>query len=212
MAVSWLRAVRRTGSKRALAVALALTLLLPRAHVQQCSEAPLGKTATSTAVEVVLPVGDKSELETPSAFASVPGGRGQGLTSSSRAAFVGPWRERKGGDSGGKMVATAVRASSKRPAAELRSDNVIGSPTEALESVGATVGKSAREIVEEFSGHIQVSRSSFDVDRGVFVGGHGGMEAYLLVFTDSTDACCAGNRSALFSLLPLLRESVTVTG
>lgn len=170
-AVSWLRTIRRTGSKRALAVALALTLLLPTAHVQQCSEAPLGRTATGTAVELVLPAADNSKMETPSVFASVSGGRGEGLTSSSRAAFVGPWRERKGG----KMVATAVRASSKRSAAELRSDDiVIGSPTEALESVGATVGKSAREIVEEFSGHIQVSCSSFDVDMACLLGGDRG--------------------------------------
>lgn len=194
------------GSKRALAVALALTLLLPRAHVQQCSEAPLGRTATGTAVELVLPAGDNSEMETSSAFECLPGGRGQGLTSSSRTAFVGPWRERKGEDSGGNVVATAVRASSKRPAAELRSDSVvIGSPTEALESVGATVGKSVREIVEEFSGHIQVSCGTFDVDMACLLGGDRG---YLY---EVTDACCDRKQSILFSLLPLLKESVAVT-
>lgn len=181
-AVSWLRAARRAGGKRALAAALAFTLLLPSLHSPRYPSenavggGPLGG-ATPRAMELVLPAADNPQDERPSAIAGVRGSRErQGFGSVERgrpksaratafptkAAFVEPWRKGIGNSeqSGPGLVATAVRAASRAPAEMKSAEPVIVFSAEALGSMITTVAENAREIAEEFSGHIQVGRCS----------------------------------------------------
>lgn len=128
-------------------------------------------------MELVLPAADNPQDERPSAIAGVRGSRErQGFGSVERgrpksaratafptkAAFVEPWRKGIGNSeqSGPGLVATAVRAASRAPAEMKSAEPVIVFSAEALGSMITTVAENAREIAEEFSGHIQVGRCS----------------------------------------------------
>lgn len=184
MASGWLRAAKRTASKRALTVALAFALAFPSLNaprypggaVEGGGGVPSGAGGGAPTVELVLPSDGSVAVQSAESVAGAGGaqvlarsssaqrgGLGAGRTAGSRAAFVGPWGEEVGGSGGGGggggqqrgVLATAVKAPLRR-GAKGASSTVKETPKEALLSVVTSVGENGREIAEEFGGHIKV--------------------------------------------------------
>lgn len=176
MASGWLRAAKRTASKRALTVALAFALAFPSLNAPryQAAEGLVpggGSSSGAPGVELVLP--SESSVAVESVGSVVGSGRGQGPARSSsaqrggfgvgggratgsRAAFVGPWGGEGNGDGQQRVLATAVKAPPLRRGAKGAPSTVKETPKEALLSVATSVGENGREIAEEFGGHIKV--------------------------------------------------------
>lgn len=181
MASGWLRAAKRTASKRALTVALAFALAFPSLNaprypggaVEGGGGVPSGAGGGAPTVELVLPSESSVAVQSAEPVAGAGGaqvlarsssaqrgGLGAGRAAGSRAAFVGPWGEEVGSSGGGGgqqrgVLATTVKAPMRR-AAKGASSTVKETPKEALLSVATSVGENGREIAEEFGGHIKV--------------------------------------------------------
>ena len=179
MASGWLRAAKRTASKRALTVALAFVLAFPSLNaprypggaIEGGGGAPAGGSGGGAPiVELVLPSESSVAVQPAERVAETGGaqglarsssaqrgGFGAGRAAGSRAAFVGPWGEEAGGGSVQQrgVLATAVKAPLRR-GAKGASSTVKETPKEALVSVVTSMGENGREIAEEFGGHIKV--------------------------------------------------------
>lgn len=176
MASGWLRAAKRTASKRALTVALAFALAFPSLNaprypggaVEGAGGVPVGGGAPT--VGLVLPSESSVAVQSAESVAGTRGaqnlarsssaqrsGFGAGRAAGSKAAFVGPWGEEAGGGSVQQkgVLATAVKAPLRR-GAKGASSTVKETPKEALVSVVTSMGENGREIAEEFGGHIKV--------------------------------------------------------
>lgn len=172
-AVCWLRTAKRTASKRAITVALAVTLAFPSLNAPRFSGEGVAagggsrSGAGTPAVELVLPSGTAAAEQATTkvavevrqeggerVFNAQRGGFGTGPAAASKEAFVRPWGEEVGVRPKG-VVAAAVRAPS-RGGKKSRLEPVKETPTAALRSLVNTVGENGLEIAEEFSGHIQV--------------------------------------------------------
>lgn len=180
MASRWLRAAKCSASKRALTVALAVTLLFPSLNTPRYAEgggsvAP-GAGHNAPAVELVLPSesaaaeralpagrgGSASSgegiLRSASAASQQRVGVGGGRAAPSSSAFVRPMGEGSGGSAAVQpngVVATAIKLPFRKSQAK-KVEPIKETPTEALRSLVTTVSENGREIAEEFSGHIKV--------------------------------------------------------
>lgn len=163
MASCWLRAAKTVASKRALTVALAVTLAWPSLSgypgaggvaPASVSGGGSGGSGGSPVVEVVLPPAESA------AATVVAGDMGAGFgarreAAASRTAFVGPWAQENNARPEGVMAAavrTPLRVGKKSKVEAVERE----SPTVALRSLVNTVGANGREIAEEFGGHIHV--------------------------------------------------------